>query len=497
MAPKKNAFFYFMLDFKNQHGRKFNSMAEVAEAAGPHWSRMSKAEKHPYEMRAKRDRENQTKLTTTGISVDLIAKQEREENEREAEMRTEISNLFQMANHNGSLENEMIFLIHINTFCYANSTGRHYPAEIAISCFTLKDGVSSDSVFHRIVKSGPLPLGYAAEAMLHSKETHQLPPPLSGDDEDNTQQVFSEMISFLSEKVMGSASLPILYAEERHMKMIRQVIDAWCSDFNEDPTQFKIYNMQYMFRVLKNTCHGENVWPTHSYSVREIEKDVYAHTTDIACDVHEVTTVQHCSKSFVIRYAYVICDNCCPALQLPLLQGYHVPFESIGAFRQGMSMSSKSSKSNMSVTTDSRSTFDDTSSLYSLNQTQSDMRSQDDHWETRSTISSTSTLTHVDQRDFPSLGRRGGPRGGGGYQSGSSWNNFAPNDASSYRSNAPSYSAASGSRAGYNYHRDTDRSDASSYYSDYSQSQDFPALGSRRGGIRGRGRGRGNPRGVY
>lgn len=46
--------------------------------------------------------------------------------------------------------------------------------------------------------------------------------------------------------------------------------------------------------------------------------------------------------------------------------------------------------------------------------------------------------------------------------------------------------------------RDSDRGDASSCYSENSHYQDFPALGSRRGGIRGRGgRGRGHPRGIY
>lgn len=44
MPPKKqkqtakNAYYYFMLDFKEKQGRNFRSLAEVADAAGPHWS---------------------------------------------------------------------------------------------------------------------------------------------------------------------------------------------------------------------------------------------------------------------------------------------------------------------------------------------------------------------------------------------------------------------------------------------------------------------------
>lgn len=33
----RNAFYYFMLDFKNRQGQSFKSMAEVSMAAGPHW----------------------------------------------------------------------------------------------------------------------------------------------------------------------------------------------------------------------------------------------------------------------------------------------------------------------------------------------------------------------------------------------------------------------------------------------------------------------------
>lgn len=44
---------------------------------------------------------------------------------------------------------------------------------------------------------GPLPLGYACEANMHSKETHQLPAPMTGDTECNLEQVYHEMREFL------------------------------------------------------------------------------------------------------------------------------------------------------------------------------------------------------------------------------------------------------------------------------------------------------------
>lgn len=33
----RNAFYYFMLEFKSRQGRNYKSMAEAAAAADPHW----------------------------------------------------------------------------------------------------------------------------------------------------------------------------------------------------------------------------------------------------------------------------------------------------------------------------------------------------------------------------------------------------------------------------------------------------------------------------
>lgn len=70
--------------------------------------------------------------------------------------------------------------------------------------------------------------------------------------------------------------------------MVQRVLDNWCIDFGEDTTLFNVYNLQYMFRILRNTVAGEPVWPSDTYSLREIEKDVYAYTKGIACEVINV-----------------------------------------------------------------------------------------------------------------------------------------------------------------------------------------------------------------
>lgn len=66
--------------------------------------------------------------------------------------------------------------------------------------------------------------------------------------------------------------------------MVQQVLDAMCYDFESQDT-FKVYNLQYMFKVLRNSVAGDIVWPTDTYSIREIEKDVNAHSKGLSCMV--------------------------------------------------------------------------------------------------------------------------------------------------------------------------------------------------------------------
>lgn len=96
-----------------------------------------------------------------------------------------------------ALGNHEFYIVHINNFCYAHSHKKNYLAEIAVSRFNLLNGVNADKVFHRMIKPGPLPLGYSYEAKKNSEESHQIPPPWGQDVPDNTTEVFRELVAFL------------------------------------------------------------------------------------------------------------------------------------------------------------------------------------------------------------------------------------------------------------------------------------------------------------
>ncbi|XP_057651568.1 protein maelstrom homolog [Diorhabda carinulata] len=395
--PGKNAFYYFMLEFRDRHGRSFKNMKEVADAAGPHWKNLSKEQRKPYEQQASIAKQNKiSKLTSDGQAVDELERQEYLEHLKTQEMKDYINDTMRLASDNGRIQDEFFFIIHINTFCYCANINRYIPGEIAITCFSLEDGVQTQNVFHRIIKPGIMPLGYASEAKLISEQTHQLPLPSSAD-ELNIEEVFTEMKLFLSNKLCGSKRYPPLYVDEKMMKMVQSILDNWCYDFGEDRPLFKIYNLQYMFRILRNTVANETIYPSDTYSAREIEKDVYAYTAGICCEYHSVTdNFIYCSRSITIRYAYIICDNCCGDLRIILVPGAHIPDQALTPFTgtRSSSISSLVSRSSKSSKLKTSIRDDDSDTVISF--------SSKSEWDNQSIVSDSSNLTC--DSEFPNLG---------------------------------------------------------------------------------------------
>lgn len=48
---------------------------------------------------------------------------------------------------------------------------------------------------------------------------------------------------------------------------------------------FNVYSLEFFLYVLKNAVAEAQVWPAISLSADEIERDVYDHTSNIACEV--------------------------------------------------------------------------------------------------------------------------------------------------------------------------------------------------------------------
>ncbi|RZB39135.1 Maelstrom domain containing protein [Asbolus verrucosus] len=287
---------------------------------------MSKEERKPYDDRAclARDAYKQVKYTTDGLEIDKVERQAKEAEEKMRNMKNEITRHLKTCAFAELLADEVFLIVHVNHLIYYPAEDEYLLCEIAICAFNLKNGI--ENVFHRIIKPGKLPLGFYGGALTHSKETHQLLEIVQEEPfENNTEEVFSDIICFMKRFAAIDCKLPILYADEKTFEMTTKVFDNFCEKFHF-ADEIKVYNLQYMFFALRNTAAGQNVWPTETFSYTEIEKDVYSYCPNISCEFHEVSDISvYCSKSIVTRYAYIICDNCCSDMCIQMKPGRHVP----------------------------------------------------------------------------------------------------------------------------------------------------------------------------
>ncbi|CAH0560062.1 unnamed protein product [Brassicogethes aeneus] len=435
MAPKKqqkrNPFYYFMMEVKRNAGNEIDNNT-AQEIAGAKWAKMSADEKRKYEIKAAEVRNNVSlkKYTSEGIDIEEIERKTQAERKWQEEMKTTISQDIRGAHKSGSIDTKTFFVLYINSFVYQETEDRYFPAEIGLLSFNLREGVLQENIYHSMIQPGQLPMGYFNEAMIISNEKHKIQPPSSLDTGDNTEKVFNEICEFISQRFEGGQDCPILYVKEKYMKMCQNILDSWTAQFNECYF-FKVYNLQLMLNELRSTIEQTNVVMANSFGFYEISKDVYSHVSNIACEFHEIADAQiSCAKSIVTRQAYVICDNCCPILEIPLIPGHHVPESTRTDRIRNSSRASTFSSKQSEITFETPRSDADTGSVISFT-------SRSEGWDNES-VASTGTSVATLEEQFPALGQ-GRSNGGAG-----EW--FSQNSNGSVRS---SYSGAAGSNAGF------------------------------------------------
>ncbi|KAL3282474.1 hypothetical protein HHI36_005657 [Cryptolaemus montrouzieri] len=106
MSKPGNAFYYFMMDFQAQPGKKYKSLREVADAAGPHWKNLSKDKKAVYEQRARSAKlaGKASKLNSDKMPVDEIEEMERREIEWKQQMKDDIQATLTFAKRSNILD---------------------------------------------------------------------------------------------------------------------------------------------------------------------------------------------------------------------------------------------------------------------------------------------------------------------------------------------------------------------------------------------------------
>lgn len=330
MAPKKkaptNGYFYLLMELRNKM-----DMKSANEEAARLWPQMTAAEKEPYNLRAKKGRNGAIKMTAANENLALVLKQEQDAKEQLLFMQDDIKRQIRFLSESNTITEEYFHIMHVNNF-FVTTDMVYYPAEIAIVRFNFKDGVLDENVYNSIIKPGKFPIGYMGSAKIASDDTHKIN--YMNTENCNMGEVTRDIFEFLRVSANLScnpAKLPPIYVKDDFKRLVKDVLFQMADTYGYDPEELQIYSLSFLLYTLRNDIRNTVVWPSISQSINEFDRDIFDYTPEIPCEYHkyEAECPVHCSRSHVVRMAYILCDNCCEDMGIPLVPGRHVPKDAI------------------------------------------------------------------------------------------------------------------------------------------------------------------------
>ncbi|XP_054264583.1 protein maelstrom homolog [Macrosteles quadrilineatus] len=344
-----NAFYFFMLDRRaayQANGAKFpNGLKDVAEIAGQEWAVLPKAQRKKYEDMAKEEKERlkkdtSRKFTNLHNSFNYLEKTRNEKEETKKLINDTIEKTVASLCVTKRIATFKFYLIHINYF-YKDGSECYHPAEIAVSEFSLTEGVTN--VFHTIIGQIKIAIGFRLDVVNRTNEVHHIPA-----DNNKGEESFEVVWRNVKEILRGGrnahgGSYPPMYTMPDNISLntsmacVRNVVQMLAETSGDNADDFPVFPLEKLFYELKYGCAkfaGEaddprSYYPSVPFACSRLENDIFNLTEEIACSLHiEKEQVANCSKSFVQRWAYIICDQCCAYLDIEVVPGKHVPSNS-------------------------------------------------------------------------------------------------------------------------------------------------------------------------
>ncbi|XP_061403051.1 protein maelstrom 1-like [Musca vetustissima] len=333
MPPKKkqkpNAFMIFALEWKSKHGKGL-SIDQATKKAGEIWTKMDAGQRAPYQDKAKEEkivssRTAAHKLTCTGVPVSQIEKEKLDHENKERLMKRDIETTVSKSVQKDELEKQSYYFIMANYFTKTLKGGVYVPAELAVSKFSLKEGVSR--VYQTLINPGVNIYGHQYEAQHHSETTHNLPLPPNALGDKNLGNIYNEILKFIRDE--DSNNYPPVYTHRDCIHIVESVLEFLKADIGSNNTELKVYPIQYLLYIMKEaTCEAGELEKPKSFYITDayFERDFFEFQIGIGCQYHEdIDKCKYCTQSYVTRWGYMFADYMCGDLAIPLVPGRHCP----------------------------------------------------------------------------------------------------------------------------------------------------------------------------
>jgi piRNA pathway germ-plasm component len=251
-----------------------------------------------------------------------------------------IEEYLQSVLHNEGLDSAKFYFFSVDYYCiYMDQI---FPAELALSTFSIRDGVQD--TIHFMINPGELPRGLAASAQLYAKENHrrELPPEIEGEIDNET--VLSGILSLMNVTSKNIKSIYVFVHEETHESnsvYSAQLTLNQLSMGTEYENKFHALPAELLlFKISKHREFLQQNMPEPKYkafsSINAVKqamlRDKYAYS-DLGCQYHiSIDWSQKCCLSKVRRVGYLFAELCMfvsekklPGLHFPII--IHNPTE--------------------------------------------------------------------------------------------------------------------------------------------------------------------------
>ncbi|XP_052893442.1 protein maelstrom homolog [Anopheles moucheti] len=325
--PKKNGFFYFMLEYKQRKqadGRSVLSLALISADAGKIWEKMNAAQREPYIHRAKsvQNEGGLEKLNSLGIAISEIDKQLRSKEEHVQMINKLVADRVARAESRKELAKEVVYIISLSYFGHAMQN-KYIPAELGVVKYSLQCGVIDR--LHMYFNPGEIPLGAAHSVLTHTKETHQLPLPPDAWGTTDKNEVAVALISFLG----AENEIPPLFTDEETLPIVEGMLRDLLDDCIENKMLYVCPMSELLCRLKQATerhFEGKATFPSALTAQHILKMDSYGFALGISCEYHErELNVLNCALSQATRWAYTLSKYCCLHMGIECVPGKHIP----------------------------------------------------------------------------------------------------------------------------------------------------------------------------
>ncbi|KAE8751855.1 Maelstrom [Frankliniella occidentalis] len=301
MPPKKkkqprNAFFFFMMDWKKEkeeQGQRFKNLLEVTALCSEDWKHLPEHNVRIYKQMEKeakgQDKDDKAnKFNSLGVPYTQIDNAKREQELANQKMYSDIDNM--------------------------------------LAALATKDCDGSCDI----------PLGYRYEVKQNTDSVHNIPDPRDFDlVERDWDKIRREVFNFL--EVRGTTGFPLIFTmsgDDANTNCYEMASRSFLEDVSiYSDESFRLYDLSLFFFKFYEVCQDmavkmfddqEEAFIVQGVAHQQLNRDIYNFAEGITCEFHANTDLYHnCSKSFVQRWVFLICEFCCKAMQIKLVPGKH------------------------------------------------------------------------------------------------------------------------------------------------------------------------------